>query len=86
MGSGVGSGKEFKKNLSLCLPGFEASKGTWMDPLWCFMTNKIVLTQRRGMANITDDYLEKTFPRLKKWDNSLIENLMNYSLEEAKQR
>lgn len=38
------------------------------------------------MAKITDDCLEKTFPRLKKWNNSLIENLMNYSLEEAKER
>lgn len=38
------------------------------------------------MAKITDDCLEKSFPRLKEWNNSLIENLMNYSLEEAKQR
>lgn len=42
--------------------------------------------QRGGMAKIIDECLEKTFPRLKKWNNSLIENLMNYSLEETKQR
>lgn len=41
--------------------------------------------QRRGMAKITDDYLEEAFPRLKKWNNSLMENLMNCSLDKAKQ-
>lgn len=41
--------------------------------------------QRRGMAKITDDCLEEAFPRLKKWNNSLMENLMNCSLDEAKQ-
>lgn len=36
------------------------------------------------MVKIIDDCLEKIFFRLKKWNNLLIENLMNYSLEEIK--
>lgn len=50
-----------------------------------FITNQVIFVQRKRIAKITDGCLKKNFPRQAKWDNSLIQNVMKDSLEEAKQ-